>query len=238
MSKVIVYGGCGALGKAVTSFFKKNSWSVISIDLFPNTEADHNVVLEPTLSWEDQSNKVLESVGKILGNEKVKSIVCVAGGWAGGGVGSNDVVKNSELMWKQSVHSSLIAAQLANRNLAEGGVLNLTGAAAAASGTPGMVGYGMAKAAVHQLVKSLASNDSGLPKGATVNAVCPITLDTPGNRAAMPNADTSSWTPLDVLSQKYFNWASGKIDFNNGDLLKVVTLDGTTTFSALLEFHI
>ena len=55
----------------------------------------------------------------LLHGEKVKSVVCVAGGWAGGGVSHEDVIKSSELMWKQSVHSSLIAAQLASKHLAE-----------------------------------------------------------------------------------------------------------------------
>jgi hypothetical protein len=39
------------------------------------------------------------------------------------------------------------------------------GAKPALAGTPGMIGYGMAKAAVHQLVKSLAAKKSGLPEG-------------------------------------------------------------------------
>ena len=39
-----------------------------------------------------------------------------------------------------------------------------------------MMGYGMAKAAIHQLTKSLASADSGLPKDAKTFALLPITL--------------------------------------------------------------
>lgn len=37
----------------------------------------------------------------------------------------------------------------------------------------GMVGYGMAKAAVHQLCKSLAGENSGLPSGAVAVAILP-----------------------------------------------------------------
>ena len=37
----------------------------------------------------------------------------------------------------------------------------------------GMIGYGLAKAGVHQLVNSLAQPDSGLPAGATVLAILP-----------------------------------------------------------------
>lgn len=37
----------------------------------------------------------------------------------------------------------------------------------------GMIGYGIAKAAVHHLVKDLAAPKSGLPSDAKVTALCP-----------------------------------------------------------------
>ena len=37
----------------------------------------------------------------------------------------------------------------------------------------GMLGYGMAKAAVHQLVKGLAEEKGGLPPSASVLAILP-----------------------------------------------------------------
>lgn len=37
----------------------------------------------------------------------------------------------------------------------------------------GMVGYGMAKAAVHQLCQSLAAKNSGMPSGAAAVAILP-----------------------------------------------------------------
>lgn len=37
----------------------------------------------------------------------------------------------------------------------------------------GMVGYGMAKAAVHQLCQSLAAKNSGMPAGAAAVAILP-----------------------------------------------------------------
>lgn len=81
------------------------------------------------------------------------------------------------------------------------GLVALTGALPALAGTPGMIGYGMAKAAVHQLVKSLADKSSGVSETSTVVAILPATLDTPNNRKFMPNADTSTWTPLDTIAQ-------------------------------------
>jgi NAD(P)-dependent dehydrogenase (short-subunit alcohol dehydrogenase family) len=65
----------------------------------------------------------------------------------------------------------------------------------------GMIGYGMAKAAVHQLTQSLAGPGSGLPDNATALAILPVTLDTPMNRKWMSKADFSTWTPLDFVAK-------------------------------------
>ena len=49
-----------------------------------------------------------------------------------------DYVKNCDMMWKQSVWSSSIAASLAAKHLKEGGLLTLPGAMPALKGTPGI----------------------------------------------------------------------------------------------------
>ena len=54
-----------------------------------------------------------------------------------------------------------------------GGLLLLTGAQAALHGTAGMIGYGLAKAAVHQLVSSLGAANSGLPANTSILAILP-----------------------------------------------------------------
>lgn len=158
---------------------------------------------------------------------KLDAIICVAGGWAGGNA-KKDLIKNSELMWRQSVWSSLISAEIAAHHLRDGGILSLTGAKAALDGTPGMIGYGMAKAAVHHLVKSLAGENSGMPKDSTTLAILPITLDTPMNRKWMPNADFSTWTSLDYLASLFMDWTLGKDRPQNGSLIQLVTTNYET----------
>ena len=133
--------------------------------------------------------------------EKLDAILNVAGGWAGGNASNEQFLANSDLMWKQSVWSSLISARLASKYLKESGTLALPGAAAALEGTPGMIGYGMAKAAVHHLTKSLSDAKGGLPKDALVAAILPVTLDTPMNRKWMPKADTTKWTPMEFIAE-------------------------------------
>ncbi|KAH8551231.1 dihydropteridine reductase-like protein [Umbelopsis sp. PMI_123] len=234
MSNVIVYGGAGALGRHLVSRFAANNWTVTNIDLVKNDDAKHNILLNIDASLEEQSKAALEGVSNALGSGKADAVLCVAGGWAGGNANSADFIKNSDLMIKQSVNSSLIAANVAAHHLASNGLLTLTGALAAEQGTPGMIGYGIAKAAVHQLVKSLAANDSGLPSGAVVTAILPVTLDTPMNRKfAAANTDFSTWTPLDDVSNYLLQLASKTTKITSGKLLSVITEKGQTTFKEL-----
>ena len=225
--RVLVYGGRGALGSTAVSQFKSSGWWVCSIDLVPNEHADANVVVGASESWTHQADFVEGKVAEVLRNEKVDAVVCVAGGWAGGNAASKDFVKNTDLMYKQSVWTSVISSQLAAKHMNEGGLLLLTGAKAALSGTPGMIGYGMAKAAVHQLVHSLSQHGSGLPKDTTVVGILPITLDTPANRAAMAGADFSQWTPLDFVARLIMDWAEKK-EKPSSLLLQLTTEHGQT----------
>lgn len=165
-----------------------------------NELADANVLVSRDATWVDQETAVLAGVESALNGEKLDAVICVAGGWAGGNA-KKDLAKNADLMWKQSVWTSAISASIGANHLKAGGLLSLTGANPATSGTPGMIGYGMAKAAVHQLTKSLAGTNSGLPENSLVVAILPITLDTPMNRKWMPEGDFGSWTPLDFVAE-------------------------------------
>ncbi|KAG0244837.1 dihydropteridine reductase-like protein [Mortierella sp. GBAus27b] len=224
-SSIVVYGGSGALGRAIVSKFKQMNWNVFSIDFFANPEATTNILLEKTDNLEQQGNRVIGAVSC-----QVDAIVCVAGGWAGGNAASTELFSTSELMWRQSVHSSLVASHLATKSLKPKGLLLLTGAYPAQKGTPFMIGYGMAKAAVHQLVHSLAGPDSGLPADAKVDAILPVTLDTPMNRSGMPGADFSSWTPCSDVADQIFKWSDNIDSAPNGKLVEIVTKNNQTSF--------
>lgn len=139
-----------------------------------------------------------------------------------------DLAKNADLMWRQSVWSSSISAALAAQHLKDGGLLALTGAKPALEGTPGMIGYGMAKAAVHQLTRSLAGEKSGLPENALVVSILPVTLDTPMNRKWMPKADFGTWTSLTEVAELFGKWTLSKDRPKNGSLLQLITKNGIT----------
>jgi NAD(P)-dependent dehydrogenase (short-subunit alcohol dehydrogenase family) len=68
----------------------------------------------------------------------------------------------------------------------------------ALAGAAGSAAYGAAKAAVLRLSESLALEvrDSGI----TVNCLVPGTIDTPQNRAAMPDADHDRWVAPEAIA--------------------------------------
>uniref|UniRef100_A0A8D1DZX9 Dihydropteridine reductase n=1 Tax=Sus scrofa TaxID=9823 RepID=A0A8D1DZX9_PIG len=210
--RVLVYGGRGALGSRCVQAFRARNWWVASIDVVENEEASANVVVKMTDSFTEQADQVIPGVG-------------VGEPW---GERSPALFKNCDLMWKQSMWTSTISSHLATKHLKEGGLLTLAGAKAALDGTPGMIGYGMAKGAVHQLCQSLAGKDSGMPSGAAAIAVLPVTLDTPLNRKSMPHADFSSWTPLEFLVETFHDWIIEKNRPSSGSLIQVVTTQGKT----------
>uniref|UniRef100_A0A8D1DZ04 Dihydropteridine reductase n=1 Tax=Sus scrofa TaxID=9823 RepID=A0A8D1DZ04_PIG len=226
--RVLVYGGRGALGSRCVQAFRARNWWVASIDVVENEEASANVVVKMTDSFTEQADQVIPGVGHLTRAEGVGSVLCVSGNWKWGNADSNALFKNCDLMWKQSMWTSTISSHLATKHLKEGGLLTLAGAKAALDGTPGMIGYGMAKGAVHQLCQSLAGKDSGMPSGAAAIAVLPVTLDTPLNRKSMPHADFSSWTPLEFLVETFHDWIIEKNRPSSGSLIQVVTTQGKT----------
>lgn len=44
LQEVIIYGGCGQLGRAVLSLFKQSGYKTISIDRVANNDADQNII--------------------------------------------------------------------------------------------------------------------------------------------------------------------------------------------------
>ncbi|KAJ2159917.1 hypothetical protein GGH16_005246 [Coemansia sp. RSA 560] len=216
----------------IPNFIKPGENLVIDliIDFSINPDADDSVVVpDHSQTLNDQGTRISADIGDLLSGSKADAVLCVAGGWQGGNAASSSFLSNAELSLKQSVNTSLIAAHIAAHHLKPSGLLALTGAVPAQQGgTPGMIGYGMAKAAVHHLVASLAMDGSGIPSPRIVG-ILPQTLDTPGNRSAMPKADFSSWTPLDTVAELLYNWASDCYACENGHLYTLITKNSVTS---------
>lgn len=89
----LVFGGCGALGKAVVQRLNKEGFKAISIDLLNNADAHNNILVRPSWSLHEQSGVIRDGLDDILGKEKVSSVFCAAGGWKGGSIRDTDFLQ-------------------------------------------------------------------------------------------------------------------------------------------------
>jgi len=229
MPSILVWGGSGSLGSVVVKAFKDIGWTTYSVDFRGSDIADQSLVIKG--SGKDDISGVMTA----LGSATFDGIITVAGGFAMGKVGDDNMFSSVEKMLSMNLLSALATAHVASKCLKEGGILVMTGAMAALKPTPSLIAYGVSKAACHHLIKSLATEESGLPKGSTVAALLPIMLDTPPNREAMPGADTRTWTPLEVIAEKLVQWALGKDRPTTGSFLKVETDSNRQTTFAPIE---
>lgn len=117
---------------------------------------------------------------------------------------------------KTAVNAS--RAALAHMRKSGGRIINIGANAASRSGA-GMGPYAASKTGVHRLTESLAEEVKDL--GITVNAVLPSILDTPANRAAMPEANFSKWVTPQALANVILFLASDEASAVTGALLPV-----------------
>lgn len=161
-------------------------------------------------------------------------MLCVAGGWAGGNA-ANNLSKQAEKTWKQSVWPSTIAASISSKFLQSGGLLALTGAKSALTSGPNMIAYNMSKAAVHALTQSLGSKNAGMPENSVTIAILPKILDTHFNRKWMAKCDTSTWTPLEHVAELFEKWINGVQRPPTGSLVELITHNNATKTRLIIK---
>ena len=93
------------------------------------------------------------------------------------------------------------------------------GAGGALVAAAGMGAYAASKSAVHKLTESLAAELA--ETDCTVNAVLPSIIDTPTNRADMPDADFTKWVSPEAVAQVILFLASPAARSINGALIPV-----------------
>ena len=114
-----------------------------------------------------------------------------------------------------------VAAAVVPRMLAQGsGRIVTVGAAGALKGGADMGAYAASKSALMRLTESMSAELRD--RGINVNGVLPSTLDTPANRAAMPDADPSRWVTPEALADVIGFLASDAARAVHGALIPVM----------------
>jgi len=167
---VLVVGGSGSLGKAVVKTFRNSSsnWNVLNIDLIENKEAHKNVILKKNID-----SASIQEINKSI-EYNFDCIINVAGGWRGESLKNEEIVVVTELMYRQNVSSSVLAAYLAKKYLNQNGLFVLTGASSVKDNyNANMLAYQLAKNSVHYLTDLLVKNPQELPENSKIITLLP-----------------------------------------------------------------
>lgn len=198
---VVVTGGTGGLGQAVVAAFLDGGDRVV-------------------VPWIErrEMERVRTRFGEIPQLVLVEADVADDGGAAAvaaqapalrvlvNGVGGFAMGAHAETrldVWDRLYRMNVRAAAAMTRAalpalLAAGGAIVNVAAAAALDPPADMGAYTASKAALVAFTRSLAREVAA--RGVRVNAVLPTTIDTPANRAAMPDADFSLWTRPEAIA--------------------------------------
>jgi NAD(P)-dependent dehydrogenase (short-subunit alcohol dehydrogenase family) len=121
------------------------------------------------------------------------------------------------LCCREAVHRMRSRAA-ADKTEAGGRIVNV-GSRGALAPVVGLAAYAMAKAAVHALTLGLAEELRG--EQILVNAVLPSIIDTPANRASMPDADHDRWPKPNDIAEAILFLASPSNALTSGALVPV-----------------
>lgn len=128
-----------------------------------------------------------------------------------------------DLLYQINVKTAVAASRAALPFLTAKGMGHIVniGALGAVKAGAGMGAYAASKSGVHKLTEALAEELKGR---ATVNAVLPSIIDTPANRADMPDADPKKWVSPKDLAQVILFLASDEARAVTGALIPVAGL--------------
>lgn len=216
---IIVTGAFGHLGRRVSDYFEALGDIVARIDYTPSPQGSplHHIggvdLTDPAAA-----ETALSKVTRTLGAPSV--LVNIAGGFIWQTLSDGDPA-NWERMFRMNALTAATMCKVclpALRQQPGAAIVNI-GAAAAARADVGMGAYAASKAAVVKLTESLAAELTDAD--VTVNAVLPTIIDTPTNRADMPDADTTNWVRTDDIASVIAFLASDAARSISGETLRL-----------------
>ena len=214
---VAITGGNGNLGRAVAALALERGARVALLDLGFSSDAAPAGISRHAVDLLDAaaSHAALKSLGAV-------DVLCnVAGGFAMG----TPVHETGDAVWTRMFDLNVRTLLNASRAVVPGMLARGTGrivnigAAAALAGLPMMGAYCAAKSVVIRLTESMARELKD--RGINVNCVLPSIIDTPQNRADMPDADPALWVSPAQLAEVILFLASNAADALHGSAVPV-----------------
>jgi NAD(P)-dependent dehydrogenase (short-subunit alcohol dehydrogenase family) len=201
-SVVLVTGGAGNLGRAVTDEFLRTGVHVAvpvyktdhpsALDELRASHGDRLHTFALDLTTERGAQEAVERVVEWGG--RLDAVAHMVGGYSGGSRIHETPADAWDRMIDLNLRSAWFVTHFALRPMLErgGGSFVFTSTRAALRGRGGQAAYSISKAGLITLAESIA--EEYRDEGIRANVVLPGTVDTPANRRAMPDADASRWT--------------------------------------------
>lgn len=198
---VVLTGASGNLGRVVASAFAGTGASLALLDVKPGSirESAQQIFLQTDLldaqSVQAAADRVLQRFGRI-------DVLCnLAGGFRMGSPLHETSAQDWDFLFDLNARTLLHTAKAMVPAMLErgGGKIVNVAAYAAQKGAARMGAYAASKSAVIRLTETMAAELR--EHNINVNCVLPTIIDTPQNRAEMPQADPRKWVaPQDLAN--------------------------------------
>lgn len=210
MRTAIVTGTSGNLGQAVVKKYLAENFAVegagsLSID------SPHYHTVAVNLTDEIAAGEWIQSV--ISKHATIDVAVLTVGGFEMNDIAhtkSSAIAKQIQLNFETAYN---VARPVFDQMLKQGsGRIFLVGSKAGLNmkNSKGMVAYGLSKSLLFRLAELM--NDEATGTTVKTLVIVPSTIDTPQNRAAMPDADFSKWQTPEFIANTIFALSSADIN--------------------------
>ena len=205
---VMITGGTGNLGYATAAAFAAADARVVVVDR--NREKQHSMYLDwvdtdqhwlaspVDLSSPQSASQLAEETVQRMG--RIDVLVNAIGGYRAGDPTHETPPETWDFMMELNARSVFLICRAVIPQMIKqehGKIVNVA-ARAGLTGAANHSAYSASKSAVIRLTETMAAELR--MNGINVNCILPGTIDTPQNRAAMPDANTSRWVTPESLA--------------------------------------
>jgi NAD(P)-dependent dehydrogenase (short-subunit alcohol dehydrogenase family) len=205
---VIITGAAGNLGSATARLFQQFGAKTVPVDRSPDRvreafkdlagSSDHLLAGGVDLSDAASLGKLVEQTLAKFG--RVDALVNTVGAFRGGKPVHEADPADWDFLFSANVRTTLLCCRAVIPQMLKqksGRIINVS-SREGLEAHAGFAAYSASKSAVLRLTESLAAELTA--SDINVNCIMPSTIDTPQNRAAMPNADFSKWVAPEAIA--------------------------------------
>jgi len=221
---VVITGGTGALGQAVTQAFLQAGARVV---VTYTRETEFDALKEKVSARENllglKTNVLDEASVKAMTQQagRIDVLVNTVGGFLGGVSITETTLEQFDKMLALNLKSAFLCCKHVLPLMMQqrsGRIINI-GSQGGLQGGEGISAYGASKAGLINFTQSVAAE--GKRHNITANAIIPGIIDTPANRQAMPKANFAEWMTSEALAQTILFLASDAAQAINGAIVPV-----------------